>query len=327
MEKIRTAVIGAGNMGRHHVRNYFEIESSELVAIADLDEARGKELAEKYNCKYYKDYKELLDKEKIEAVTIAVPSKFHHETGAEVLSRNIHVLMEKPIAMTEEEANSLIDCAKKNKVKLMIGHIERFNPGVIKLKELVDKGELGKITSVIARRVGIFPPQIKDANVLIDLGVHDIDIINYLLGKEPNAVYCNGGRALIDSREDYAEIFLKYGDASGYVQVNWITPVKVRNLAVTGTKGYAELNYITQKLQLFRSNYSKVSDGFGDFVIKFGEPESLDVDVSSKEPLQAEIEAFLYSVKSGKEATTTGEEGLKALRIALKAAGAINDTN
>ncbi len=317
LKKVRTAVIGAGSMGRHHVRNYFEVEEGELVAIADIDERQGRDLSSKYRCKYYRDYTEMVEKESPEAVTIAVPSSLHHKVGTDLMSRGIHVLIEKPIATTLKEAKELINCAKLNEVKLMVGHIERFNSGVAKLKEIIEKGELGEVTSVIARRVGLFPPRIKDANVIIDLAVHDIDIINYLLNKEPNEVFSNGGRAIVDGREDYAELFLKYGNTSGFIQVNWITPVKIRNIAVTGTKGYAELNYITQKLQLFRSRYSKSEDSFGDFVIKFGEPERKDIKIEPKEPLKMEIKAFLKSILENKPSPISGEEGLKALKTAL----------
>lgn len=318
LNKVRTAVIGVGNMGRYHVRNYFEIKTSNLVAIADLNEDLGKGIAAKYRCKFYKNYNDMIKKEKPEAVSIVVPSKYHHKVGIEVMDKGINVLMEKPIATTLKEAKELIDCANTSKVKLMVGHIERFNPGVIKLKKIIDNDELGEITSIISRRVGVFPPQIKDSNVIIDLAVHDIDIINYLLEREPIEVFSNGGRALVDSQEDYAEIFLKYGNISGFIQVNWITPVKIRSIAVTGTKGYAELNYITQKLQLFSSRYSKVEDSFGDFVIKFGEPEKRDIEVRQKEPLRAEIEAFLKSILKNNHCPVPGEDGLKALKIALR---------
>ncbi len=318
LDKVRAAVIGVGNMGKHHVRNYFEVESSELVAIVDLNETLGAELAAKYKCRYYKDYLDMIKAEMPQLVTIAVPTKHHHRVGIDVMNHGIHVLMEKPIATSTEKAKELIECSKRNNVKLMVGHIERFNPGVRKLKEIMDRDELGEITSVIARRVGVFPPQIKDANVIIDLAVHDIDIINWLLGKYPDTVYSSGGRALASDREDYAEIFLRYGNISGYIQVNWITPVKIRNLAITGINGYAELNYITQRLQLFFSRYSKSEDDFGDFVIKFGEPERIDVEVEQKEPLKAEIESFIWSIQNDLPPKVTGEDGLAALEIALK---------
>lgn len=325
LKKLKTAVIGVGNMGKYHARNYFEIERSNLLAISDLNEALGEELADKYKCKYYPDYLEMLRIEKLDAVTIAVPSKYHFEVGQNVLKRGVHSLIEKPIAMTKEEGEALIKTAKNSKVKLMVGHIERFNPGVIKLKEIISSGKLGEIISIIARRVGVFPPQIKDANVIIDLAVHDIDIINYFFDKEPDQIIANGGRAITQNREDYAELFLTYGDATGFIQVNWITPVKIRSIAVTGSKGYAELNYITQKLQLFSSRFTKAEDTFGDFVIKFSEPEKIDIDVEQKEPLKAELESFLEAVASDKEPKTPGEAGLRALNIALEAIKSINN--
>ena len=318
-QALRVAVIGIGNMGKHHVRNYSEIHGAELVAVADLNEELGTKMAEEYNCKYYQNYLEMLDTEQLDAVTVVVPSKFHHAVGLEVIARGIHLLMEKPIAMTEAEGQDLIDAAKAKGVKLMVGHIERFNPGVVKLKQIVDEGRLGRIVSVIARRVGVMPPQIQDANVLIDLGVHDIDIISYLLGRQPDRVTANGGRALLANREDYADIFLNYGDTNGVVQVNWVTPVRIRSLAITGTEGYAELNYLTQKLTVHKSVYAKTTDGFGEFLIRYGDPQTEDVVVDQKEPLRSEIESFLDSIVSGAPVVTTGEDGLQALQTALTA--------
>jgi UDP-N-acetylglucosamine 3-dehydrogenase len=319
-ERLRVAVIGVGNMGRHHVRNYDELDRVDLVAIADLNKDLGRLMAQKHHCEYYKDYRHMLDTEKIDAVTVAVPSKFHHEVGLEVIRRGLHVLLEKPIAMTEVEAKALIKAATRSGVNLMIGHIERFNPVVVELKELIESGRLGRIVSIIARRVGIMPPQITDANVIVDLGVHDIDIISYLLGVYPDRVFANGGRALLNHREDYADIFLNYGDITGVVQVNWVTPVRVRNLAITGTEGYAEVDYLTQKLTVYRSVIEeKLTDGFGEFLIRYGSPEKEDIEVEKKEPLRAEIESFVESIISGIPIVTTGEDGLKALQVALKA--------
>lgn len=316
---LRVAVIGVGNMGRHHVRNYSEIENADLIAIADPNEELGRKMAEEHDCGYYADYREMVEKEKLDAVTVVVPSKLHHEVGLFTLEHGLHTLMEKPIAMTKEESLDLIEAAKKNKVNLMIGHIERFNPGVIKLKEVIDRGRLGRVVSVIARRVGVMPPQIRDANVLVDLGVHDIDIISYLLGLYPDRITANGGKALLNHREDYAEIFLNYGDVNGIVQVNWVTPVRIRSLAVTGTEGYAELNYLTQKLTVYKSVYTKETDGFGEFLIRYGDPETEDIEVDREEPLKMEIESFLSSITSGTPVVTTGEDGLKALVSALQA--------
>ncbi len=322
---LNVAVIGTGNMGRNHIRTYSEIDTAKLVAVSDVDEKRGREVSEKFKCKFYKDYNEMLEKEKIDIVSICVPTFLHHKTCLDVIIHKVNFLVEKPIAKNVGEARDIISKAKEAGVKMTVGHIERFNPAVQMLKKIIDEGKLGNITSVLAKRVGVFPPQIKDANVVIDLAVHDIDVINYLLGKSPEKVYSGIGKALIENRHDYASIFLRYNGANAFIEVNWITPVKIRQLAVTGTKGYAELNYITQELVYYESVYDKSSDSFGDFVIKFGEPNITKIGIQKEEPLKKELMHFIDCIKDNKEPMVSGEQALEALRIseeALKSEGA-----
>ena len=314
---LNVAVIGLGNMGKHHVRTYSEIDKVKLVAVSDIDEEKGKSAAEKFKCRFYKDYNEMIKKEKIDLISVVVPTKFHEKIALDVIEKGINLLIEKPISDNVESAERIIKKAKEKKVKLAIGHVERFNPAVQKLKEIIDQGRLGEITSVIARRVGLFPPQIKDANVIIDLAVHDIDIINYLLGEKPREVEANAGKALISSREDYAEIFMKYKNAGCFIQVNWITPIKIRNLSVTGTKGYAEMDYITQDIILYESNYTKSFETFGD-VVKFSTPNKVVVGVEKGEPLRFELLNVIEAVEKNKDPLIKGEVGLEALKIALK---------
>ncbi|NOX71620.1 MAG: Gfo/Idh/MocA family oxidoreductase [Candidatus Micrarchaeota archaeon] len=312
---VNVAVIGTGNMGRNHIRVYSELEEANLVAVSDVDEKGGKEVAEKFGCKFYNDYNSMLENEKIDAVSICVPTFLHHKVALDVAEHDVNFLVEKPIAKNTEEGKEIVDAAKRNGVKMTVGHVERFNPAVIKIKDMIDEGKLGKITSVNARRVGIFPPQIKDANVVIDLAVHDIDIINYLLGKRPEKIYAGLGKALIEKRHDYASIFLRYNGANAFVEVNWITPVKIRTLSVTGTKGYAELNYVTQELVFYESVYDRQCDDFGDFVINFGKPNIINIDVKKEEPLKNELKHFINCIKDGKDLLVTGEEALAALKI------------
>jgi UDP-N-acetylglucosamine 3-dehydrogenase len=322
-KKIKVAVIGLGNMGKHHVRNYSELSQSDLVAVCDLQENLTKEFATKYKCNAYTNLDTMLESEKIDAISITVPTKFHFEIAKKIISKKINTLIEKPICDTTEKATELIKLAKKNNTIIMIGHIERFNPAVIKLKEIIDEGKLGKVTSLISRRVGAFPAQIKDANVIIDLAVHDIDIFSYMLGKQPDKVYANAGRALINGREDYAEILLTYGDQNGMMQVNWITPIRIRSLSITGTKGYAELNYMTQELKLYESNYHEDHDDFGDFIIKFGNPTQHEIYIDKKEPLAEELTHFLTCIIESKHPLISGETGIQALQTALDVMTAI----
>jgi UDP-N-acetylglucosamine 3-dehydrogenase len=242
----------------------------------------------------------------------------HHALAIDVINNGTNLLVEKPIAGNVHEAEEIVSLAKKEGVKLAVGHIERFNPAVQELKKLIDNGKLGDITSILARRVGLFPPRIKDANVVIDIAVHDIDVFRYLLGKEPEVVHAAGGKALINDREDYADIFMKYNGTNGFIEVNWLTPVKIRVLNVTGTKGYAQLNYISQDLRLYESAYSKTYDEFGEFVLQLGNPREIPVSVKKQEPLKLELEDFVESIKKDRQPLVTGDDGLQVLKIAAR---------
>jgi UDP-N-acetylglucosamine 3-dehydrogenase len=314
---LNTAVIGTGSMGKNHARVYSELSESNLVAIAEVSE-EGKDIAKRFKCKHYTDYVEMLNSEDIDALSICVPTSLHKSVSLNCIDEGKHILIEKPIAARVEDAKEILEAARKREIIVTVGHIERFNPAVQKLKEVIEE-KLGDTTSIIARRVGIFPPQIKDANVITDLAVHDIDVFNYLLGKQPKEVYVKSGDALKSGREDHAIITLSYEGTDCVVQVNWITPVKVRELAVTGTKGYAELNYITQELRIFETSYEKGYDSFGDFILKFGAPNEITVEVDKVEPLKSELSHFLECIKKQKEPLVTAEDGLTALYIATKA--------
>jgi len=312
---INVGVIGVGNMGKHHARVYSELKGCRLAGLSDIDEERGRNIARQHGCKYYKNFQDML--KDIDAVSIAVPTIYHKDIALACINAGKHVLIEKPIADTVENAKEIIEAARRNKVKIAVGHVERFNPGVQKLKAMMKKGELGTITTVLARRVGVFPPQIKDANVIIDLAVHDIDILNYLLGKTPTRIHAEAGKALISRREDYADILLKYDGINAFVQVNWITPIKIRSLAITGTKGYAELNYVTQEFMLYKSKYERKFETFED-VVRFAEPEIIKVRIKKSEPLMEELKDFISCIKSNKQPLVSGEDGLKALELALE---------
>ncbi len=317
MRKIKAAVIGVGNMGQHHVRVYSEIKGVELVAVCDLDLKRGWEIAQRNKTRFFRSYKHLIkENPDLDVVSIAVPTAYHQEVACYFLNNGINVLLEKPIADSVEKASRIIQSANKNRVKLMIGHIERFNPAVLKLKELIDKGKLGRIISIVARRVGGFPSQIKDTNVIIDLAVHDIDIISYLLGEEPKKVYKHKAKFHSKTQEDSGEIFLIYKKAAGFIQINWVTPIKIRRLSVTGTKSHAELDYITQDLVVYRAKIEKELTDFAE-LIKFSEPKIEKIRIKREEPLKLEILNFIESVRENREPLISGEEALRSLKICL----------
>ena len=171
---MKIGVIGAGNMGKKHIRVLSDIDEVSKILVADIDTKEEKKLKKRFNTEFYSDYKKMILAEKPIAVNICVPTFLHFKIAKWCMEHGVNVFVEKPIASKVSEAKKLINLAKKHKVLLMVGHIERFNPAVRKVKELIDKGEIGKIIAITARRLGGFPPQIVDVNIAVDLAIHDI---------------------------------------------------------------------------------------------------------------------------------------------------------
>lgn len=298
-KKLRVAVIGAGNMGKNHLRNYSTLPDVNLVALADID-PKTTHLAEEYRVTHFTDYKKMLDEMRPDAVSVVVPTPFHYEVGIEVMNRGIHCLLEKPIASTVHEAKKLITLSQKQGVIFTVGHIEHYNPLVRKLKQMLDDRKIGKVTSIVCKRVGGFPAVEPKTDVIIDLAVHDIGIIGYLLNAHPKKIYSHGSQTHHSKKVDSAEILIDYGDASGFIQANWLTPVKIRTIAVTGSEGYIEGNYITQELDYYKHNMKDLNNGFPNFVRSMGEPERKVIKVDFEEPLLIELKAFLSKIQGEK---------------------------
>lgn len=295
--KIRVAVIGAGNMGRHHIRNYSLLPQCELVAVADVVES-NKAIADEYDVPFFADAMTMITTVKPKAISIATPTPFHYHLAKFAIENGVHCLIEKPITSTVEQADELIKLAKERKVVLTVGHIEHYNPLVVKLKEVIDTGKVGEVTSIICRRVGGFPKVEPKTNVILDLAVHDAGIINHLLGSQPRNIYSHGSVTHHSKELDSAEILLDYGHASGIIQTNWLTPIKIRTIAVTGSKGFIEGNYITQELKVYKHNMQKKFDSqFSSFVTNMGEPEKDIIAVDFEEPLTVELRAFIARVE------------------------------
>ncbi len=311
--KIKTAVIGTGSMGKNHIRVYSEI--SNLVAIADVRADIGRPLARKYKTKFYTDYRKMLDKEKPDAVSVVVPTQFHKEVAIECLNRKIATLVEKPIAHTVTDAEEILASAQKNKTTLMVGHIERFNPAVLKLKNIINKGTLGRVISMLAIRVGISFPAAKNNDVVVDLAVHDIDVFNFLLDSLPIDKKTIKHKLFKNNLWDSASMLLEYKNAACTIVTNWITPVKMRKLYVTGTDGFVELDYISQKIILHGKHMHKKQDGdFYEFLSMYETPKK-EVFLSRKEPLKEELQFFLNSAAYNIKVDTSF--ALDALKIIL----------
>lgn len=301
---LRAGVVGVGMMGQHHVRVYSELAREgkvELVGIADANFERAKELAKKFGTIPYADYKELA-REGLDAVSIVVPTSLHKQVALEFIEAGTSVLVEKPIADSIENAKAIIEAAEKEGVTLMVGHIERFNPAVLKLRELIERGELGRIVTISAKRVGPMAARIRDVGIIIDLGVHDIDVISYLFGGPIEEVYARAGNVVHPAGvEDHALITLGFKDGSGIVETNWLTPHKIRTLNVVGTGGIAYLDYIEQSLRLYNDEWIK------------------EAKIQKREPLRNELEHFVECVERKERPIVDGEAGLHALKVALLA--------
>jgi len=293
---VRVAVIGVGFWGKNHARVYSEVEDAELVAVCDIDVERAKLIAKRYGCRAYTDFREMLRAEKPEAVSICTPTTTHYEVASEVLSMGVHALTEKPLCSTVKEAERLRDLASSMGVKLMPGHIERFNPAVDRVKRLVVDGVLGKVILVAARRVSRWPERVGDVGVVKDSAIHDVDVMRHLVG-EVECVYAETG-SLRHRFEDYVEAILHFKTGvTGFIEANWLTPRKVRRLTITGSEAMATLDYLTQELSIEDSE------------------KVLRPIARWEEPLKRELVHFVRAVMGKEPLRLTAEDGVKALKV------------
>jgi UDP-N-acetylglucosamine 3-dehydrogenase len=316
---MRVAVIGVGSMGKNHARVYSELPEANLVAVADADQKLVMATAEKYNAHGYTNYKEMLTKEKPDAVSIAVPTAMHEEIGLAVLESGVHVLMEKPIAATVEEGHHLIEKARGVNKQLMVGHIVRFNPAMQVLKQKLMDGDLGRIFQVFCRRAGPFPARIRDVGVVVDLAPHDLDVMRFLIGSEPLRVYAETEQRIHTDHEDLLWGMLRFPDGVvGSLEINWLTPTKIREMLVLGERGLFRIDDLTQDLY-FYENAQVNGDLWSDLKTLKGVSEGhmIRYAIQRYEPLKAELQAFLGAIKEGSPVPVSGEDGLKALRLAL----------
>ena len=295
---IRVGIVGLGAMGQHHVRVYSEL-NCKIVGLVDVDDVRARQMAEKFGTDCYADYHELIGK--VDAVSLAIPTSLHSAVACEFLQQGVHCLVEKPIASNLSEAMKMSEAANHTHTKLMVGHIERFNPAVMKLKALIEQGLLGRVVLISTRRVGPFVPRIQDVGIVLDSAIHDIDIVRYLMDRDPVFIYSKAGRK-VNRTQDSAMIVLDFEDAAASVEVNWLTPVKVRTLVATGSEATCHLDYIKQELELFSKSGNR------------------QVEVIKGEPLKIEIQHFLNCIENNISPLVDARAGIKALEVATLAA-------
>lgn len=316
---IRAAVIGVGSMGWNHARIYNELESVDLVAVADVDSRMAERAAHVYGARGYTDYREMLRHEELDVVSIAVPTQIHRETALAALQRGCHILVEKPIAFTIEEGQEMVAFAASQGLKLAVGHVERFNPAIVELKQRLKRGEVGQVFQIHVRRLGPFPARVRDVGVVIDLATHDLDIMRYLLDSEVKRIYAETEQEIHTEHEDLLSGLLRFEDGViGLLSINWLTPTKIRELTVTGEKGMFLVNYLTQDLYFYENDYVDSQWGSLGLLRGVGEGNMVRLKIEKREPLRVEIEAFVQAVLEDEEPAVRGEDSLAALALAQR---------
>ena len=314
---LRAGVVGVGSMGRNHARVYASMEGVELAAVADADVQAASRVGNMYRCTAYNDVGSMLANEQLDLVSIVVPTRHHFAVAAEVIDHGVSVLIEKPIAATVSEGWALVEAARRRGVVFTVGHVERFNPAIIALKEQIDDHELGHVFQIAARRVGPFPARIMDVGVVVDLATHDLDILNYLIGSPVTRMHVELQRRVHPSHEDLLSAMICFqSGVIGTLDINWLTPTKIRELSVSGERGMFVANYLTQDLTFYENDSCQGKQWPELALIGVTEGRSIRQKVQRREPLFEELRSFAEAVRTGGPPRVSGEDGIAALELA-----------
>jgi UDP-N-acetylglucosamine 3-dehydrogenase len=299
MNKLGVAVIGTGFWGKNHARIYRELAETELLAICDIDADKARSVAKQFGARAYTNPAQMLKNSSIEAVSICTWSTSLAETALKALNAGKHVLVEKPMAESTEQAEKLLAAAKKKRVHLTVGFLMRFIPGIQHMKKAVTDKSIGELVCATAKRVSQWPERIGDVGVVKDTAIHDIDAVGYLFNEDPIAVYAKTGSMRNKKFEDYAQILLTFEDEkTAFIESNWLTPYKTRTLIATGSEAIMKLDYLTQELTIENAK------------------QTVQPRYVMQEPLKLELQHFAKCSMNREKPLITGADGLKALRIA-----------
>jgi len=307
---IRVGVVGTGHMGQYHVNVYSELPNVKLAGIADISKERVAAVAKRFKTKGYTDYRKLIGQ--VDAVTVAVPTGKHYEVAKEFLSAGVHVLLEKPITPTLKEAKELYSIAKKKKVILQVGHVERFNGAVQEVKKIIKNPLL-----VETRRIGPFVQRVQDDGVVLDLMIHDIDIVLNLVDSEIVTVNAVGG-SVFTKTGDYANVQIQFKNGCvASLIASRVSQEKVRTLAVSQKDAYISLDYGAQELHVHRQASSQYF--LSKEELKYKQESMIErVFVHKDNPLKLEVKHFLDCAMKRAERSVSPESDLRSLEVALK---------
>jgi len=310
---VRVAVIGAGKMGKNHLRVYDMLKNVDLVGLYDPHPETAEAAAKPYGCRVFSSLDEIVAS--VDAVSVCSPSSTHGEVGAIFLDAGIHCLIEKPLAATEAECLALIAAAKRSGAKLLVGHIERFNPAVQQVANLLDGSQ--SIQAIETHRLSAVSKRITDVDVVADLMVHDLDIVTALMGSPVRSVDVAAVRTYGSAGGDHVTALLQFENASmACLTASRITQNTVRKLSVTTDAGLVEVDYMNQSIEIYRQDTVKVAEGraakFGDYALDISMERVL---VRRAEPLQLELSHFIEIIGDNAEPIVSGEQGLAVMRL------------
>ena len=307
---VKVGVIGIGNMGWHHARVLSLLKDADLVGVADPNENRGKLAIEQFQCDWYKDYHDLISK--VDAICIAVPTLLHHKVGLDCLKAGVNVLIEKPIAANELEAKSLINASKNSNCLLQVGHIERFNPAFRELNKIVLNEEIVVLEAI---RHSPHADRANDVSVVMDLMIHDIDLILELGNSKIQKLAAVGGRNS-DGLIDYVNATLVFNNnIIASLSASKMSHKKIRSLSAHCQNALVETDFLNHSLQIHRKSHESYTADHGELVYR-NDGYVEEVSTTSIEPLYAELEHFLKCVQGKESPEVDGEQASRALKIA-----------
>lgn len=313
---LRVGVVGVGNMGRNHLRIYSGLKNVRVVGIYDPDSAAADLLAGQFRIAAFSDLATLCAQ--VDAVSICSPSSTHADIGLQCLQRGIHCLIEKPLATTERECLALIEAAQKTDVTLLVGHIERFNPAVQQVAAFLQKDV--KVYAIDTRRLSSVGKRITDVDVVLDLMVHDLDIVLALMQREVVSVSAAGVKVYNSPGGDYVTSLLRFaGGSIATLTASRISQNTVRKLSVTTDHGLIEVDYMNQSIEVYQQDEVVPNSGraaaFFDYALDIAMERVL---VRRSEPLQLELGHFVDAIRSQTPPAVTGAQALESLRLVWK---------
>jgi UDP-N-acetylglucosamine 3-dehydrogenase len=294
---VKIAVIGVGGWGKNHARVLSELNA--LSAICDTDQQRAEGLAGKYGVNWYTSVDDLLKNEKPEGAVISTPTVTHFAIAKQVMEKRVSAMVEKPMAPSSAECEQMVTLAKRNNVVLTTGYIERFNPAVNEVKNIVKEKKYGDLLMLEFHRENRMPPNIQDVGIIYDTSVHDIDTALYLSEDKPNVVFARAG-STTGKHEDFAAIILGFKNQKiAFIATNWITPKRVRTFTIVCTDAIITGDFITQEIKI---------DQEGE--------RTLTPSREFKEPLTLELRNFLDAIDGKAKPLVSAEDAVNTTRVA-----------